>query len=381
MAEKLERDIALLREKLAAVSGRRLKMLVGVDGFVDEILHIVDTRQDFENYTRVTHIADLGQRIVKAAGLSANIEMVPIQMKLGGNGPIFANALLEYGVELTYVGALGKPDVHAVFTPMTKKCAGVYSISGPGYTNALEFEDGKLMLGKITSLNEITWPNFRDSLGGAEKLAEMIAESQLFGMENWTMVPHMSDIWEGLIAEVFPLLGRPGEKPIAFFDLADPEKRTNADVLHAMELIGKFEECFRSILGLNEKELFEIADVYGIEYDKAAPRDRLLRDTATAVYGRLGIYCLVVHPTKEALACLGGEYFHTFGPYCEKPKLTTGAGDNFNSGFCLGQALGLDPQSSLVLGAATSGYYVRSAKSPELSSILEFLTDWENGAV
>jgi sugar/nucleoside kinase (ribokinase family) len=379
--EKIKQDLDQLREKLAAVSGKKIKMLVGVDGFVDEILHLVDTRQDFEHYTRVLTIADLGQRIVKAAGLSTNIEMVPMQIKLGGNGPIFANALLEYGVELTYVGALGKPDVHPVFKAMADQCAAVHSISDPGYTNALEFEDGKLMMGKIQSLNESTWPAFRDALGGAAKIAEDIKALRLFGMENWTMVPHMDALWEGMIREVFPLLGDMPERPIAFFDLADPEKRTQADVLKAMALIGQFQQKFQAVLGLNEKELFEIADVYGIPYDKSQAREALLRETSKAVYGKLGIHCLVVHPTKEALAWVGEQYFHTFGPFCEKPVLTTGAGDNFNAGFSLGLALGLDPQGALLLGVATSGYYVRHAKSPTLPNVQQFLADWQAGRV
>ena len=30
------------------------------------------------------------------------------------------------------------------------------------------------------------------------------------------------------------------------------------------------------------------------------------------------------------------------GPFTAKPLITTGAGDHFNSGFCLGRLLGLD---------------------------------------
>ena len=357
---------------LKSKKGFDLDMIIGIDGFVDVIVHLVDKRQDFENYTRIKTIADFGERISKAAGLSTNVEFVPIQTKLGGNGPILSNALLEYGVNLTYVGALGKPDIHPVFKPMTEKAKAVYSIIEPGQTDAAEFEDGKIMFGKHSSLKNLTWQAVKDSLGGPKGIAELINKTNLFGMENWTMMPYMSQIWEGLINEVFPLLN--DKKPLAFFDLADPEKRTKEDILHAMKLITRFEEKFRTILGLNEKEVYEIAAVFDIKEDS-------LEDTVTAVYKAMGIYCLVVHPTRSACCCIDNQYYAIDGPYCESPKLTTGAGDNFNAGFCLGQSLGIDPLYSLVLGVATSGFYVRNAHSPNFEQVINFIESWDKGNV
>jgi len=371
-------NVQALPEKLKAKKGFDLNMIIGLDGFVDEIIHVVDKRQDFQNYTRVNTIAEFGERISKAAGFSANIEFVPVQTKLGGNGPILSNALLEYGVSLTYVGSLGAPAIHPVFQPMVDKAKSVISLCGAGLTDALEFEDGKLMLGKHATLKEVTWDACKKSLGGAEGIAKMVNECQLFGMENWTMLPYMSDIWEGMINEVFPLLADRTEKPIAFFDLADPEKRTKEDIARAMKLISKFEGKFRTILGLNEAEAYQIADVMGVKVEEGPDK---LKNAVTATYEKLGIYCLVVHPVRSACCVIGGEYFYTDGPYCQKPKLTTGAGDNFNAGFCLGQSLGLDPLASLTLGVCTSGFYVRNAQSPTFDQVIEFAEKWSAGNI
>jgi len=366
--------IDLASSKLVGQRGFNLNMIVGLDGFVDEIIHVVDKRQDFTSFTRINFIEELGNRITKAAGLSTNIEFVVQQTKLGGNGPIFSNALIEFGVHLTYIGAIGHPNIHPVFKPMADKAAAVYPLCDPALTDALEFTDGKLMLGKHSNLSVITWARFKEVLGGPRKIAEMIGGCHLFGMENWTMVSRMSEIWEGIINEVFPLLPDNEQKPAAFFDLADPEKRTKEDILNAMGLISRFEAKFNTILGLNEKELFEIAEVFGI-------KDKDLQSAAVAVYNRMGIYCLVVHPTKEAVCVINGRYYRAAGPYCAQPKLTTGAGDNFNAGFCLAQGLGLDPHSSLILGVSTSGYYVRNAKSPDFDALLGFLQDWKDGKI
>jgi sugar/nucleoside kinase (ribokinase family) len=351
-----------------------LNMIVGLDGFVDEIIHVVDKRHNFDDYSRINYIKDFGNRIVNAAGLSTNIEFVVQQTKLGGNGTIFSNALLEYGANLTYIGALGLPDIHPVFKSLVDRAVAFYSLCNPGHTDAVEFKDGKLMLGKHSYLSQITWERFKEVVGGVEKIAALIKSCHLFGMENWTMIPRMSEIWEGIIKEVFPLLSNTAEKPIAFFDLADPEKRTKADILDAMMLISKFESKFRAILGLNEKELYEIANVFDI-------RDGSFESTANAVYSKMGIYCLVVHPVKEAACVIDGKYYRVEGPYCAAPKLTTGAGDNFNAGFCYAQCLGFDPLSSLLLGVGTSGYYVRNAASPSLNAIKDFLQSWRDGDI
>jgi sugar/nucleoside kinase (ribokinase family) len=52
----------------------------------------------------------------------------------------------------------------------------------------------------------------------------------------------------------------------------------------------------------------------------------------------------------------------TGGPVTAQPLITTGAGDHFNSGFCLGKLLDLDDLDALLAGVTTSGY-VRTARS------------------
>ncbi len=376
MNETLKNIIEAAVSAAEAKKGFNVNMIMGLDGFVDEIIHPVATRMDFENFTRIKTIGDLGARISNAAGLSTNIELVTTSVKLGGNGPIMANALLELGAELSYVGALGKPDIHPVFKPMTERCKQVFSLTDPGHTDALEFEDGKLMLGKHFSLKEINWQTFKEGLGGVSAIAGMIEKSNMFGMENWTMMPHMSEVWEGIINEVFPLLPEKQHKSVAFFDLADPEKRTKEDISKAMSLIGRFEEKFETTLGLNQKELYEIAEVLGVESDSND-----IVKTGNAVHKKLNIHCLVVHLVKEAYSFCGGESHHIDGPFCASPKLTTGAGDNFNAGFCLGLTLGIDKRSCLAMGVGTSGFYVRNARSANFDELIGFLNDWKNGCV
>ena len=134
-----------LQAATTQVSG--FNAFLGLDGFVDEILHVVDKRESADKYQRLTTIAKYADRLAAAAGKSTNVEMVNQLTKLGGNGPIMANALASFGMKVCYLGNLGFPSLHPVFADFAKQ-AEVYSIAEPGYTDALEFEDGKIICGK-----------------------------------------------------------------------------------------------------------------------------------------------------------------------------------------------------------------------------------------
>lgn len=359
------------RQLLAAANKvGTLKAFVGLDGFVDEIIHVVDKRIDGENFVRVPTIAKLGARISAAAGQSTNIEIVTKIMKLGGNGPIMANALGALGVKITYLGSLGYPNRHSVFDEFAKRSE-VHSIGEPGHTDALEFEDGKVMLGKMVQLNDVNWANI-ESRFGRDKFVDKFTTSQLVGFVNWTMLPNMSDIWDVILKEICPKMQGPRNK--VFFDLADPEKKSHIDIRRALDLIVKFQTYFDAILGLNEKEAYEIGDVLGSNTKDRTPEG--LAKLVGEIQGKIPIDTVVVHPVAFALAASKGVVSVVKGPFCPKPMITTGAGDHFNSGFCLGKLLGFDNVSALLTGVSTSGYYVRTAKSPSVQELAGLLRDW-----
>jgi hypothetical protein len=358
--------------RLDAVAARvpQLAAFVGLDGFVDEILHVVDKRYDATRFDRVPTIRAYGERITAAAGRSTNIELVNVITKLGGNGPIMANALASFGLGVSYIGALGFPALHPVFDAFARR-AEVISICGAGLTDALEFEDGKIMVGKHYTLKEVNWDNICTRYG-RDKFAHKFATADLVGFVNWTMLPYMSDIWESIQSELVPTLG--GPRRTLFVDLADPEKRLASDIQRALELIVKFQSKFNVILGLNEKEAYEIARVLGLD---DSPRDwQGLSQLAIEIQRRVPVDTLVVHPVAYALAVSNGIVDVVQGPVCRKPKITTGAGDHFNSGFCLGKLLGLSNADALLCGVSTSGHYVRTAESPRVSDLAALMRAW-----
>src|SRR5277367_4682429 len=202
-----------LRERCAAqlLSAEKrageLTAFVGLDGFVDEIIHVVDKRDNAETFHRLPTIAKLSTRLAGAAGKSTNIELVNQVTKLGGNGPIMANALASFGMKVTYLGNLGYPNLHPVFADFAKR-AEVHSIAEPGTTDALEFEDGKVMVGKHSSLKQVTWENIITRFG-RERFEAKFSGSDLVVFVNWTMLPYMSNVWEAILSEVCPSLSAP----------------------------------------------------------------------------------------------------------------------------------------------------------------------------
>jgi len=352
-----------------------IKGMVGFDGFVDEVVHIVDKRINTDRYSRIKTLREYGERIIRSAGLSTNIEIVTVNQKIGGNGTILTDALINYGFDMTYIGALGYPDIHEIYKPFSAKCKAI-SLAIPSQTDAVEFLDGKIIMSKLNSFAEITWDAIAQKVGlGA--FTQMMDESRLIAFTNWTMLPHMSEIWENILLEIVPVMSDKSEQKILFFDLADPEKRSQDDILRALSLIKQFGTHFKVVLGLNKKEACELAEIIGHQVTDYESQD--LKTLNRWIRDYLSIYCCIIHPVKEACAGVNGNYYCVNGPYCKKPLITTGAGDNFNAGFLCGLLMGADMESCLLLGTATSGYYVRYAASPTLQEILRFIEQWIQG--
>lgn len=356
-------------QAIQAAKGRaaELRALLGFDGFVDQIIDVVDTRTAPDEFKPITRIVGLAEKILGADGKSTNIELVVKHTKLGGNGPIMANAIAQPGVKVTYIGNLGYPTMHEVFSDFAK-VADVHTIAGPGYTDALEFNDGKLMLGKLMHLSEVTWTHVVERVG-LENVRRYVEEADLVGAVNWTMIPQMDGIWLGLLTDVVPNM-KP-KRRVFFCDFADPEKRTEDSLLTALLLLQKFQGPFEVVLGLNLKEATQVLQVLGLPELHTVEGDQV--GAARAIRARLGLSCVVIHPRSGASAADESGTASFLGPFIASPKISTGGGDHFNAGFVLGQLLRLPLEQCLCLGTATSGLYVRTAKSPDIDDLVEFL--------
>jgi len=371
--------------------------LIGFDGFIDSIIDVVDQRRDMtpSGYARIASIPAFAARIAAAAGESANLEMVVKEERFGGNGPLMAGALGAAGCATTYLGAVGRPDapteLHQTYRPFAALCARVVPVAPPSTTDALEFDDGKLMLGQPANVQLVTWQRLMDVVG-EQAFARVVESSAILGMVNWTMMGGVEGIWRGLIERIFPTLP-PSPARRVFIDLADPAKRRREDIARALSILREMDRLVPVTLGLNLAEAEQIAGVLGVpalDADRAirasayaSPRAGAIERMAVDIRAAADLSCVVIHPREGAAAARRGSsggasiddsaWFD--GPFVTHPRLSTGAGDHFNAGFSLGLALGMELAPALALGCATSGAYVRDARSPSRARLMEFLRD------
>ncbi|MFO0861183.1 MAG: hypothetical protein U0570_11545 [Phycisphaerales bacterium] len=370
--------------KLAAASGaiRAHAILVGFDGFVDSIIDAVDKRlaPGPDGYTPFRTIEQFSQRVAAAAGKSGNIELFVREDRFGGNGPLMAGALGAVGGVVDYVGAIGKDDrpdeLHPIYAGFSSLCRRAIPVAPPAHTDALEFEDGKIMLGRPRNLQGISWASLCAHIG-EDELVAMCRGASLIGIVNWVMMPGVESIWEGLCRRVFD--GARSGRTRVFLDLADPTRRNDEDVRGALGKIADLDRRVPVTLGLNLSEAQRVAQVLGLcvlSVDAGPALGASVREGAAAIRDSMGIDCVVIHPREGAGASRTGEQPAWFdGPFTANPQLSTGAGDHFNAGFALGQMLNLGTEEALALGCATSGAYVRDAQSPSRERLVEFLGD------
>jgi len=348
-----------------------LRAMLGFDGTVDVICKPVESRKgtgpQFQPYGRMR---DFGERIVAADGKSAIIEIVKELEKIGGNGPVMANALAGAGIAVDYLGPLGQPELHPAYAAFGNGIQ-VHSVGQPAVTHALEFPNGKLMLASISTYDTINASTLDAELG-AEAMIRMIQDAQLCCLLNWTCLPGFNSILEWYLDALLPAAGNSRER-IFFFDLADPSMRSDADLRQVLELISGFNYFGRVILGMNLNESQQVCRALQIPEPASAAAP--LCAALTRVRERLAIDTAMAHPTDFAACATDAGSWAVQGPHTDKPLITTGAGDHLNAGFCLAQALSFSPEDALKLGVLFSGYYVRKAQSPGFNDILQFLAD------
>ena len=93
------------------------------------------------------------------------------------------------------------------------------------WTDALEFGDGKVLLGKHETLPLVNYENIKQKVG-LEKLTSLVHRADAVVCVNWTMCMGLTEVWKGLTYDVFPNLN--GKRPLFFVDIANPRSAPDA---------------------------------------------------------------------------------------------------------------------------------------------------------
>jgi sugar/nucleoside kinase (ribokinase family) len=370
-------DLSKIVDGVAAAHPASCRVVTGFDGFVDEMISLVGERRALDDFTPVPDIATFGAMISAAAGHSSLREIVVTDVHPGGCAVNLADGLASLGVAVDCFATLGEP-VHPAYAEIAAKCRGFHSWGRePGRTLAFEFNDGKLMFSAVKQLAAFTPDAVRGFLADG-KFASACAVAQVIALTDWTLYPHMTEVWKMLQREVFsPLINRPE----FFIDLVDPSSRSAADIVGVAAILRDFEPAGPVTLGLNGNEANILCRLHD---SPSAPPEATQAETLQQAYSlrdQLGISRVVIHRIPFAVSASAKGGFTQPGPYCANPKKSTGAGDRFNAGFCLGLALGLGDPESLALGCAVSGFFVRNARSANQPELVGFLRNWAADAL
>jgi hypothetical protein len=347
------------------------RVFVGFDGFVDTIKKAVKQKRNFKTEYYNT-LREFSERIYAATGKSGQIEMVTQKIKLGGNAPILSNTLGRLGISSFCLGSFGYPERHSVFSTMSEKC-NIISVLNPGESDAIEFEDGKMIFSELSVFDHYDWQYIKKKTD-IEQLRKAVAECNLLAFVDWVNLPHASDIWEGILTDIIKPSGK--KDYLFLFDLCDPSKKTTEEIDEVLDLMSCFSSYGKVTLGLNENETLRIWSAINGSYEKSKLPD--VKEAGDFLYKTMNIDCLLIHPIDRTIAFHQRETLELQGRLVRKPKVLTGGGDNLNAGYCLGLLSGFPLPQCMLLGMAASGSYIQNGTSPDIEAILEYLGVWIN---
>ncbi|MFB6255577.1 MAG: hypothetical protein ABEH58_02440, partial [Haloplanus sp.] len=157
------------------------RTVLGFDGFVDSVREVVAERQTAESFESMRELTALGERITASANdrSSITVEWTGTGTRTGGHTCHLARALLGLGASPVMIGAYGEPERNIFadeFGAATR-----YSYGAPNDTDAVEFDDGKLLLVETGATRTLDWETLVDTVG-VETIATHLDGADLLGM-------------------------------------------------------------------------------------------------------------------------------------------------------------------------------------------------------
>lgn len=357
--------LARLETKLENLQKKPItkKVVVGFDGFIDSIRKVIHHR-DSSGVHYYKTLGEFSERIHKAAGKSGQVEIDVHRVKPGGNAPILSSALGMLGVPTTCIGSTD----HTIFNALSQHCEMINLIS-PGKSEAIEFDDGKIILSDLSVFENYNW-NYVKQKVGLDKLRKIFSSCDFVAMVDWANLVHAEDIWDGVISDILIPSGR--RNYMFLFDLCDPSRKAPHQVDDILDVISRFSYCGRVTLGLNENEAMTIWSALTGKTEHIS-----IEEAAKFLHYAMNIDCLLIHLIDRSLVFHQKEFVELSGRFVSKPKIQTGGGDNVNAGFILGMLSGFSINESVTRGMAASGSYVQDGASPNLSTLKEYVKTWK----
>ena len=344
-----------LRGRKAEIA--RKTLTVGFDGFVDTIVRPLRQAAGPDTAAQpFPTIRAFGEFLIEKAEKSCSIELAVESRQLGGNLPFLSRAAGGLGLSVSCIGMLGAPGaVEPLFASMP--CT-LYPFAQPGQSTCMEFDDGKVLLASDCALPGDAWALAMAATDG--RAPSLFRDCDLLALVNWSELSFAHGLWQHVCEAVH---GGPEDKTrFAFFDLCDVSRRSTAELDAVLRLMGDFSARRTTILSLNENEAQVTAErLLEGQSDPAA--------IALAVRSKYGIDEVIVHTIRESVLVSPRGVTRQATDFVERPRISTGAGDNFNGASCFAAVMGLDDIDRIDFANAFAHFYISQGRNPSLEEL------------
>lgn len=354
--------VAACRRELPA-SMRPPRTVLGFDGFVDNVRRVVDERTTPESFEPMTELGAFGERIAASADdrSSITVEWTRKGTRTGGLTCHLARAFIGLGASPVMVGAYGDPELDVFadeFVAATR-----HSFGAPNYTEAVEFDDGKLLITETGATRTLDWETLTDAVG-VKALADALDGADAFGIGYWVVIPELPSVLTGLRESVWPTLADPPETVL--LDPGDVRQLSDDVLADGVDPIREFAAVAPVTLSANRAEMRRLA----ADFDASSAS---LSAAATAVRDGLGLRRAVAHADDVSVTAGPNGTESVAVPRVNDPAMTTSAGDHFNVGLTLGLAAGLSDPAAVCLGNVVAGHFIRNGDPPSEADLRAFL--------
>lgn len=279
------------------------------------------------------------------------------------------------------MGSMGFPVINPLFGKNINALVDLVSVIDPGKSNAVEFDNGKIIFSDLSVFKHYDWNYIKVNVG-LSAIQKIVEKSTLIALVDWANLSQATSLWRGLLEDVIQQEGR--KDRIFLFDLCDPSKKSPQQINEVLDLISSYSTYGTVTLGLNENEANKIWIALQGNHRVADGETDIpnLRTVGYSIYRAMEIDTLMIHPMDRTVVFknqknLGKQsVIELKGHVIPHPRIQTGAGDNLNAGYCFGLMAGLGIEYCMLLGMAAAGAYVRNGASPDMSAILTYIDEW-----
>lgn len=343
------------------------KIVLGPDGFIDEVWQIVFSRSSREKYLLYEKMSDFSKAFASCSEGGFSNEIVRKRRSYGGFTANTSKAIIRLGICPTLIGMFGKDRVDPAFAEFAES-SNLFSTGEPGISQVYEFADGKLMLVYIQEVMGFNWLSLTEAVS-EEELGKIFVDADVIALGYWSLVPAFDEI----VTKVCGLCGSGiGDKRM-FFDFADIRKKDKQSLENTLGMLAKLGEQIPMTLSLNENEAELLFSYYGESLTEEAGEAGAQTEKIRNI---IGLDELIVHTPYLAAAASAQEGCCALPQhYCTSPVITAGAGDNFNGGYLSALLKGLPMVERLMVANATTYQYVSLGHSPNKEEMLAELSE------